>query len=742
MAPAREKRSRDATAVAQPAARVSAAPTARTASAAARKPPPPPAKTAAAAAKRAASAPSTVVAPTRTATAHVRAPPRARAARAATSRVPAAGRKPDSGHSNDDDDDDDDDDEEGEVEQQVFADELDDALDAHAEETVAGDDELPSDVSDIEFESSADEDDSDDGHDSGVQRASDGDAGEGEGEDEDEDDSDSSSLDDESDDALEDDSLDGDDSDDDLDDDSDDDSDDDDDDDDDDVYSESDDAEKSARAVKSRTSQPAKQAPSKQAAPPAATSQPDPPVWVADDPVSESSDDSDDDAIRATIGNVPLEWYADMAHLGYDLAGKPLPKPAQGDKLDGFLARMDDPNFGRTVIDPRTGERVVLTDKEVELIQRIQAGVPLHSDINPYEDAVDFVSNQVEIHPLSSAPEPKSRFVPSRWEHKKIVKLVRAIRKGWIKPKSAVEVKPEFYDVWKPANEQEWLALQEQVKAMQRLPPPKIRLPGHAESYNPPPEYLPTDEEAKQWLSTPDSERRRHFLPQKYACLRHVPMYQRFVRERYDRCLDLYLCPRMPRKDKKIDPKMLLPELPRPRDLRPFPYRMALEYLGHTDRVTGIAVDPSGQWLVSVSEDETLRIWEISTGRCVQKLELGGKMYAVAWSPNPALPLLAVAVEKQLFVLNPQVGSTAGCKQVDLRLKSVLSKAGSDAGEAKSALVWSAPSQQLAESGVRTIVQHAFVIRQVVWHIRGDYLATVCPDGALCGSGVLVKLPC
>jgi hypothetical protein len=41
-----------------------------------------------------------------------------------------------------------------------------------------------------------------------------------------------------------------------------------------------------------------------------------------------------------------------------------------------------------------------------------------------YEDA---------IHPLSNAPEPKRRFVPSKWEHKTVVKMVRAIRNGNLK---------------------------------------------------------------------------------------------------------------------------------------------------------------------------------------------------------------------------------------------------------------------------------------------------------------------
>lgn len=46
------------------------------------------------------------------------------------------------------------------------------------------------------------------------------------------------------------------------------------------------------------------------------------------------------------------------------------------------------------------------------------------------------------------------------------------------------------------------------------------------------------------WKNLEKDERRQNFLPQKYSCLRHVPAYSRFINERFERCLDLYLCPR------------------------------------------------------------------------------------------------------------------------------------------------------------------------------------------------------
>jgi hypothetical protein len=33
-------------------------------------------------------------------------------------------------------------------------------------------------------------------------------------------------------------------------------------------------------------------------------------------------------------------------------------------------------------------------------------------------------------------------------------------------------------------------------------------------------------------------------VPQAFDCLRHVPLYSDFIKERFERCLDLYLCPR------------------------------------------------------------------------------------------------------------------------------------------------------------------------------------------------------
>ena len=46
------------------------------------------------------------------------------------------------------------------------------------------------------------------------------------------------------------------------------------------------------------------------------------------------------------------------------------------------------------------------------------------------------------------------------------------------------------------------------------------------------------------WKEKEPEERRVDFVPRSYSSLRLVPSYPRYVNELFERCLDLYLCPR------------------------------------------------------------------------------------------------------------------------------------------------------------------------------------------------------
>lgn len=104
-------------------------------------------------------------------------------------------------------------------------------------------------------------------------------------------------------------------------------------------------------------------------------------------------DSSDEEDTYNTVGNVPMKWYNDYNHLGYDWDGKKIPKPEKGDELDNFLKRMEDPDFWRTIKDPQTGRNIILSEADIDLIVRIQKQkIP---DVQFDEYAVSYIYNNL-----------------------------------------------------------------------------------------------------------------------------------------------------------------------------------------------------------------------------------------------------------------------------------------------------------------------------------------------------------
>ena len=108
-----------------------------------------------------------------------------------------------------------------------------------------------------------------------------------------------------------------------------------------------------------------------------------------------------------------------------------------------------------------------------------------------------------------------------------------------------------------------------------------------------------SDAEKRKWEDMDPEERDKNYLPQKFACLRRVPLYGNFVKERYDRCLDLYLCPRSLKRKMNIDRSVLLPQLPNISELRPFPTTQSMVFESQTDRVRSVQVDASGYYMAT-----------------------------------------------------------------------------------------------------------------------------------------------
>ena len=93
-------------------------------------------------------------------------------------------------------------------------------------------------------------------------------------------------------------------------------------------------------------------------------------------------------------------------------------------------------------------------------------------------------------------------------------------------------------------------------------------------------------------------ERPQNFIPKKHRSMREVGVYQNGIQERFERCLDLYLCPMKRRLNN--DPESLVPKLPKPRSYGRFrqlcaPHLMVIGACGCARHVTHRPIH--GLWL-------------------------------------------------------------------------------------------------------------------------------------------------
>ncbi|KAI9158829.1 Ribosome biogenesis protein ERB1 [Paramyrothecium foliicola] len=454
------------------------------------------------------------------------------------------------------------------------------------------------------------------------------------------------------------------------------------------------------------------------------------------DPIYDS-DDTDVNEGANTIGNIPLSFYDSYPHIGYDINGKKIMRPATGDALDALLDSIEIPQGWTGLTDPQTGKPLELSPQELELLRRLQVSEIPEQGYDPYPEMVPYFTSIEETMPLSAAPEPKRRFVPSKHEAKRVAKLVRAIKDGKIlpyKPPTERQAEDEdaaekFYDIW--ANEEP------QDRHVMNVPAPKLAPPGYDLSYNPPPEYLPTAEEKEAWEKADPEDREKDYLPAHFDALRKVPGYGEFVKERFERCLDLYLAPRVRKNKLNIDPNSLLPKLPRPEDLKPFPTVCQTIFRGHEGRVRTVSFSPDGDWIASGGDDGTVRVWALNGHQEWQaKLSSDEAVNSVRWRPTRDALILAAAVGEELFFIAPPLVSDA----MDKTQRDILdagfgyATSGTQSTTANGVkkdppAKWSRPDNKLVAAGVLLKATARTTIKTISWHRRGDFLCSVSPTG-------------
>ena len=119
------------------------------------------------------------------------------------------------------------------------------------------------------------------------------------------------------------------------------------------------------------------------------------------------------------------------------------------------------------------------------------------------------------------------------------------------------------------------------------------------------------------------------------------------------------------------------------------------------------------QYLASGSDDGTVKVWEIGTGRCLKTWQVGGVVRSVAWCPNPALSLLSVCVDTRVLLLNTQLGD----KLVSARTEELLAEAPDNSGYTVSerisgAVRWAGPGEEDPPGTLLTLT-HFKPVKQV-----------------------------
>ena len=169
------------------------------------------------------------------------------------------------------------------------------------------------------------------------------------------------------------------------------------------------------------------------------------------------------------------------------------------------------------ISDYLNNKQVKLSQADLELLRRVRQGKFADAEIDPFEPFNYEIESKDFIHPLSGAPEPKRRFIPSKWERLRVSKYIQALKKGWMKTLAEKkreqdekdEQEEKAWDIWQDDSIVTW-----RPRRMPKpITAPKRELPGHNQSFNPPDEYLFDEKEKKEWMKADEEDRQTNFIP-------------------------------------------------------------------------------------------------------------------------------------------------------------------------------------------------------------------------------------
>lgn len=413
--------------------------------------------------------------------------------------------------------------------------------------------------------------------------------------------------------------------------------------------------------------------------------------------VEEYSSDSSDEDVLVRTGNIPQKWYNDFDHKGYSLEGKKVIKNEESDNIEKFLEKAKDKDWWKIITDDMNNTKITLSQKDLEMIQRIRSG--LYATANVMDDDEYFEKNiEIQKYPIRNHMLKKKSFEPSAYEKKMINRISKMIENGFVsieKPKRKGFF-DDMEDVWLYENTNQ--------------------------GYHPSHGYMMPKPDA------PDNDLSYNFNDP-FVCLRKTPRYEKLINDQFERLNDIFSNTRVIKKKRDIKEEEILPKVPSPSELKPFPTKDNINHMNHASNIKFICIEPSGDYIFTADTANFLQICDILTGKVLFETNLREKIKDIQY--NSFLSVVTVLTETRVLFIQPGFLYRKSSDKTIIREKIIpllKEKIGSEEVKENDKYTWSINDNCKKDGILFTLTLNKGMLLSIKWHIKGDYFGILAKN--------------
>lgn len=176
-----------------------------------------------------------------------------------------------------------------------------------------------------------------------------------------------------------------------------------------------------------------------------------------------------------------------------------------------------------------------------------------------------------------------------------------------------------------------------------------------------------------------------------------------------------------------VDPDSLIPKLPKPKDLQPFPMVEGLKFTEHKGEVKSISLSKTGQFLVSGCSKGEVKFWEVLTGKCYRSLQFEQEITKVSFFPSSNLAsVAAVSSGDSVYFVNSGLGDVLSVKRADAYFRGLQFE--DEEATKNDRYVWSKESENLL-SGRRIRIKHPNFVNGFHFRPSGSHIVAMVAGG-------------